>query len=688
MDVDKSGRIDQTEVAALLQNLGEGGDADAVHSFLAEIDEDNDGQINFEEFLACMAAKTGKHVTQVYDKDKVLSASKRVSAAYDSSLVGQEIHAGWMEKRATSGPIKNWKRRYFVLKSDRLQYFLAPEGKLKGEIVFIHGSTAWEAPEVKEGAFKVSGQKEVIMFQPDDDLRSEWIGKISQTIKNWEKGINLTLALLLGDDPSQATAAMAASGDNYASFMQMKNGVSLSPLYIRMGKPVPVEFQWHWKDANHTPSQLRWKQRKLIGGTEWEIVPVKNNKAEVTMRPGLGYTFTWMIGEQEWLSPLQQMPSLLFRLKKVPLLGSVISSLPEEMQKKVNSLPDGKVKDMLMALADMMPQNPFDVSAGVRMEHGIFLKEEQVLTRGQKLLKLKDEKMGDPMVRFALRAGLLTGAILALGKGFELVGLGFIGVFLKESIDALFMPSPKNTREAISKLENKKEVDGSKAYETIEECWEGTRHFIEEEMNHEHQTFQGGIRVTMPKIDEALDSAISRMPVTAGDATVPVLFQWPHAAAEVKVLYCEMTAPLKKREEEETKALGEAKAKWQAEQVEILKKKFGFIKVDEGEEVPSLSAFKYEKPEREVLKKDWTAISLTAVEEADPPAGVKKEKVNYAKFAAEKPLPNGMYCYKFVADGKSYFKPSKAIPEDSDASYKVFHVEIGCGFGLGFDVGI
>jgi Ca2+-binding EF-hand superfamily protein len=64
-DKDKSGKIDNEEVVALLagEDLGNLVSKDAIHTAMKEIDANGDGEIDFEEFMAMM-----KKATSIDDK--------------------------------------------------------------------------------------------------------------------------------------------------------------------------------------------------------------------------------------------------------------------------------------------------------------------------------------------------------------------------------------------------------------------------------------------------------------------------------------------------------------------------------------------------------------------------------------------------------------------------------------------
>jgi len=689
-DVDKSGAIDAAELGKVLTMLGEDSGEAAVAELLAEMDTDDDGSISFAEFTAMMMGKLDLDPAADLPDEELRRRASSVFQEADRTPTKK----GWMEKRATSGKFRNWKRRYFLLLPDRIQYFVtepaAEEGKIKGEVVFVSGCTVVESPTMKPGCFKLDGAKELHLVVPDADERAAWMEAIRDAIEKWQGSIVSTLALLCGDDPMAATKKMMQS-DNYMTVMQAKNGVCLSPIYVRMGQPVPVVYEWDWAstDGVHSVSFL---QRKLAGGGEWEEKKLEGSSIEVTMKPGNGYSFYYnkkdaATGDDEkWLSPLQEMPSLLWKLRKVPLLGAVLRSLPVAMQRKVELLPKGKVRNLLEKVAGFLPQNPFDVSVSVRIDQGHFIDEEQIMSKAQTALKIRDDTMADPNKRFQLRSGYMTAAILAICKSFELMGLGFLGNFIKMSINTLFMPNKAATRAGLEKLAQEKENDGTRKYEHLAAMWEAKAEDYADDLNADLRHFMGGVRVAMPSPDEVCKAALSRMPRVKEGATLPVLFQWPGDAADVKLLICEMSQPLAERAEAELKAKTEAKALWSTAQVAILKKKLGFEPAGEDEEL-KLSAFKFERGEREILKKAWREIPLAKVKEstAPPPAGMEKAKK--CTFAIDVPLPTGDYCYKYVVDGKQMFKGTKALEAENDGSYKMFFVRLSCNFGLGFDVG-
>lgn len=694
VDKDQSGAVDSAELGTILKSLGEDASEDACTKMLAELDIDGDGQVSFDEFVLMMAKRNGKSVNSAA-KAKI-AAAKRLSQVAGIAT-GAVLHSGWMEKRSTTGTFKNWKKRWFQLRTDRLQYFAteadAEAGKMKGEVVFVDGMVVEErgadVEPKRAGCFVMTGSVDLYCVVADDGERTEWMKKIVQAYDEWQVAITETLALLVGPDPALAAAAMMNQGADYMNYRQNSDGVSLSPFYVQMGRPVPIKFVWDW-DTKDVDGVL-WKKRgikSLVGGDPWERVAIADGVGKVTLKPGAGYSFRWLKGEDGWLSPMQEEPSLLYKLKRVPLLGAVLDALPESMQKKIENLPEGKVRDLLEKIGALMPLNTFDVAAGVRCDYGIFSAETPVLTGGQKILQLKDVKLNDPQTRFAIRIGLLTAAITAIAKSFELVGLAFLAVWIKESVNDLFLPAQEATEAGIMKMAAKKAQDGSQEYGDMTACWEGERQFYENELNEQHMEFLGGLRVKLPSAEDVLRAARSRQPQVDDGATVPVLFQWAGEAEKVEAKYCEVSEKFNAREKAEKDALQEAKSKWKAEQTAILKKKLGFEKAAEGEDL-TMTTFKYEKPARETIVKEWQTVTLERTPGVgDGPVDPHKKRMAKANFFCDKPLPAGDYCFKFVVDGSAYYQEGKPIPEDSDAEYRMMHVQIQTSFGLGFDVGV
>jgi hypothetical protein len=658
---------------------------------LKELDTDESGTIEFKEFLAMLSTITEGDGNDLDDSGEM---RVRAQTAVLDAQSGDAVKEGAMDKFSTTGRFRNWKRRHFVLLPDRIVYYKTPQdkelGKVQGEVVFVHGALVVDAPSKKPDAFALKSSKDLYLFTPNPEEKQMWIAAIELAIKRWERGIVAVLQLLLGEDPQKATKQIMA-GDQYSSVMQKKNGVGLSPIFVRLGSPVPTVFNWVTDDPNiSSPTRVDFQTRLLGQQTEWEHLEVKGNRAVTKLRPGVGYSFLWKKdaeGEDEgWLSPLMQQDSLLNALKRVPIIGPLISTLPLHMQHRVDEFPEGKVKGLLLSIGKLLPLNPFDIHAFVTEAHGFVVGEEPVLSKAQQALKKKDAWASDPETRFAVRSGLLAGSILAIAKSFELVGLGFLGLFLKESVDTLFIPSPAGTRAGIERLEGAVDVDGTPLYDSLDAVWEGQGAVYQREVNMSHPQFLGGIEVIMPTAKAVVDAALSRMPSVEEGTSLPVLFQWPHEASSVSVLYCEMGELLRQREADEQAALVAAKAKWQTDQVLLLKKLLGFEKKAEGEAV-KMAPFTYERPPRETLKKAWTEQKLVAVEkEAVLPPSSKATK---ATFALEVPLLPGEYCYKFMVNGTDpYFKPSKAIENDDDGCYKMLTVSVEACFGLGFDVGI
>lgn len=702
VDKDNSGSIDASELSTVMTSLGDDTSPAALEELMKSIDIDGNGEISFDEFVVMMAQKNGMDVSMIDDAKK--QAIKRLSVATKATM-GSMIHEGEMEKRSTTGRIKNWKKRWFVLRSDRLQYFASKEdadaGKLKGEVVFVDGMEVLErGVEVepkRAGCFLVTGSVDLFCVVEDASARQEWMAKIVAAHKEWEDAIQETLALLVGPDPAMAAASMMNQGADYMNYRQNGQGVALSPFYVQMGKPVPVVFKWDWPETDvDTVEYYQRKTKDILNGTPRNIktVTLSDGVGKATFKPGVGFSFFYKKGDDPWLSPMQEVPSLIQKLKMVPLLGTVLEALPEHMQKRIDTLPEGKARDMLTKIGELMPLNTFDVSVSVQVDYGFYSKEEQVLTAGQKALQVKDNKLNNPQTRFALRVGALTAAVGLVSKSLELAGLTFLAAWVKESVQRLFVPDEASTEAGVMKLALKKDDNGDIKYKDIEETWEGEREFYENELNEAHVEFLGGLRVELPTVEQVFKAARSRMPMVEDGATVPVLFQWCGEATSVIVKICEVGEIFAARKKAEKEAKDTAAAEHKAKMTEILKKKLGFIKpemdADGNPEELKLTSFKYEKPARQTVVKTWKTLELKPTPGVgDGPVDPHKKKLKPAKWFVDMPLPKGDYCYKFYVNGdQPFFKEGQPIPEDSDSEYRMMHVNIETSFGLGFDVGI
>ena len=696
VDADNSGTIDASELGKVMLALGDDSSPEALAELMAAIDMDGNGVVTFDEFVVMMAQKNGSDITNIDDVKK--NAIARLSHTGGPGM-GAVAHEGWMEKRSTTGRIKNWKRRWFQLRADRLSYYASAEdaaaGKMKGEIVFVDGMSVSERGiEVepnRANCFLVDGSVNLYVVVEEAAERQQWISKITAAHSDWQAAIQETLALLVGPDPAMAAASMMNQGADYMNYRQNQNGVALSPFYVQMGKPVPVVFKWDW--ATTDVDCAKYKQRTIKSITSGDtgadiVVPMADGVGKATLKPGVGFSFFYCKGEDPWLSPMQEVPSLIEKLKRVPLLGTVLEALPEHMQKRIDTLPEGKARDMLTKIGELMPLNTFDVTANVAVDYGFYSKETQVLTGGQKLLQTKDSKLNDPAFKFALRVGALTAAVGVVAKSLELAGLVFLAHWVKRSVKELFIPDEASTEKGVLKLALKKDDSGSLMYKDLEETWEGEREFVQNELNEQHVEFLGGLRVELPTVDQVMQAARTRQPQVAEGATVPVLFQWSGQASSVSVKICEMGEAFAARDKAENDAKEAASSKHKAESTVILKKKLGMDKAEEGEDL-TIKAFKYTRPDREMLPKTWRTLELKPTPGVgDGPVDPHKKRLKAATWFVDMPLAAGDYCYKFYVDGAPFYREGTPVPEDSDAEYRMMHVEIATSFGLGFDVGI
>ena len=83
VDTDKGGSISKEELAELMETLGINASHDEIDMMVSEIDEDSNGEIDFDEFVAVMARKVNAKYTQ--DEVKKAFRTFEGNAPADSS---------------------------------------------------------------------------------------------------------------------------------------------------------------------------------------------------------------------------------------------------------------------------------------------------------------------------------------------------------------------------------------------------------------------------------------------------------------------------------------------------------------------------------------------------------------------------------------------------------------------------
>eukprot|EP00479_Gromia_sphaerica_P014799 TRINITY_DN905_c0_g1_i3.p1 TRINITY_DN905_c0_g1~~TRINITY_DN905_c0_g1_i3.p1 ORF type:complete len:295 (-),score=71.06 TRINITY_DN905_c0_g1_i3:484-1368(-) len=98
-DIDGNGVIDETELQKILKNLGEYASAGQVNEMIAQVDTDDSGTINFNEFLSVMknvrsGDEEGLAFVKVYEKQKELI---QVKGAVGTHSFSQEEMSAFAE---------------------------------------------------------------------------------------------------------------------------------------------------------------------------------------------------------------------------------------------------------------------------------------------------------------------------------------------------------------------------------------------------------------------------------------------------------------------------------------------------------------------------------------------------------------------------------------------------------------
>eukprot|EP01039_Chlorochromonas_danica_P020033 gene20033-24368_t len=86
VDRDGGGSISKLELAELLETLGIDADVEEIDRMIAEIDQDGNGTIDFDEFVAVMAKK----VETSYSQDQVKEAFKTFEVPGHPGLIKAE----------------------------------------------------------------------------------------------------------------------------------------------------------------------------------------------------------------------------------------------------------------------------------------------------------------------------------------------------------------------------------------------------------------------------------------------------------------------------------------------------------------------------------------------------------------------------------------------------------------------
>ena len=83
VDKDKGGSISSEELAELMATLGINASRDEIHAMVSEIDEDGNGEIDFDEFVQVMSRK----VNADYTSDQVKRAFRTFALGAPSGMV-------------------------------------------------------------------------------------------------------------------------------------------------------------------------------------------------------------------------------------------------------------------------------------------------------------------------------------------------------------------------------------------------------------------------------------------------------------------------------------------------------------------------------------------------------------------------------------------------------------------------
>jgi len=202
------------------------------------------------------------------------------------SLAGGE-KCGWMKKQG--GSVRNWKRRYFILKGKHLYYYAGPkDANFKGRLDLDPSSSVSESPvKQSEHALSVNTSKRIFTMysegtQPQQDRR-EWMDAINAAIKRCD-GSNKAPestpipqpkpGIAVEPSPSPPGSKAPPQGTPRKRLEDAKAAVS----FLKDKQSKVYEFWAIWADSIPPKSEL------MMGGTIEFIVACSADMQKLTWR--------------------------------------------------------------------------------------------------------------------------------------------------------------------------------------------------------------------------------------------------------------------------------------------------------------------------------------------------------------------------------------------------------------------
>ena len=176
------------------------------------------GGVSFGGLAPSRGKSSGKDATERMMAERASLAEKSYKDKEVASAPKTEaVFQGWLTKRAVTGLVKNWKRRYFVLLDDEMRWYENAEVNAETGDAFIKGlplgqltinemTTLLADTEMADRTFVftlVTGQKQLVLQAEDGASKNSWLAVLSGRVKN-EEAPRLRTSVSFVDSSSKA----------------------------------------------------------------------------------------------------------------------------------------------------------------------------------------------------------------------------------------------------------------------------------------------------------------------------------------------------------------------------------------------------------------------------------------------------------------------------------------------------
>jgi hypothetical protein len=199
-----------------------------------------------------------------------------------------------------------------------------------------------------------------------------------------------------------------------------------------------AEVQFVWPDKE-SADKLEYKEGGLRNATKpFKVVELKEHRDPVVFLPPGTYKSRWWKGGVKYLTPNAVAPTLLRKLLENDKVKDLLQGFEwdAELDPQISMLPDGRVKDALAKLEDLLPVNQFEIKPSVEVMLGKYVENKLELSGGEKMKLEMRKKTRDPRFiiaskRLAKKAAVEAGkaALSQLGISLDAILGDVLGIF-------------------------------------------------------------------------------------------------------------------------------------------------------------------------------------------------------------------------------------------------------------------